>query len=63
MDITDIVDLSLFSDTTKEIVTIDGRCYASPTAEVGGRAVFYNKDIFEKLGIGVLRLLVNSRLF
>jgi raffinose/stachyose/melibiose transport system substrate-binding protein len=53
MDITDIVDLSLFSDTTKEIVTIDGRCYASPTAEVGGRAVFYNKDIFEKLGIGV----------
>lgn len=53
MDITDIVDLSLFSDTTKEIVTIDGRCYASPTAEVGGRAVFYNKDIFERLGIGV----------
>lgn len=53
MDITDKVDLSLFSDTTKEIVTIDGRQYASPTAEVGGRAVFYNKDIFTKLGLKV----------
>lgn len=53
MDITDIVDLSLFSDTTKEIVTIDGRHYASPTAEVGGRAVFYNKDIFEELDLKV----------
>ncbi len=53
MDITDSVDLSLFSDTTKEIVTINGRQYASPTAEVGGRAVFYNKDIFNELGLKV----------
>lgn len=53
MDITDVVDLSLFSDTTKGIVTIDGRQYASPTAEVGGRAVFYNKDIFAELGLKV----------
>lgn len=53
MDITDKVDLSLFNDTTKEIVTINGRYYASPTAEVGGRAVFYNKDIFQNLGLSV----------
>ncbi len=53
MDITDVVDLSLFNDMTKQIVTINGRQYASPTAEVGGRAVFYNKDIFKDLGLGV----------
>jgi len=53
MDITDKVDLSLFTDTMKEIVTIDGKQYASPTVEVGGRAVFYNKDIFEDLGLEI----------
>lgn len=53
MDVTDKVDLSLFSDTTKKICTIDGRQWASPTAEVGGRAVFYNKDIFAELGLSI----------
>jgi len=53
MDITDKVDLSLFNDDTKKIVTIDNKIYASPTAEVGGRAVFYNQEIFDKLGLAV----------
>lgn len=53
MDITDKVDLSLFNDDTKKIVAVDNKIYASPTAEVGGRAVFYNKDVFESLGLEV----------
>lgn len=53
MDVTDLLDLSIFDDTAKKIVTIDGKVWASPTAEVGGRAVFYNKDIFEELGLSV----------
>ena len=54
MDLTDKVDFSLFDGTNAmSLVEVDGRVYASPTAEVGGRAVFYNKDIFKELGIEV----------
>ena len=53
MDLTDIVDFSLFSDTTMKISTVNGRVYSSPTVEVGGRACFYNKDIFEELGLSI----------
>lgn len=53
MDITEKVDLSIFSDQTKSISRIEGRDYASPTASVDGKTVFYNKDIFAKLGLSV----------
>jgi raffinose/stachyose/melibiose transport system substrate-binding protein len=53
MDLTDKVDLSLFSDKMLQIVTVDEKPYASPTVEVGGRAVFYNKDVFADLGLEV----------
>ena len=53
MDLTEKLDYSLFSDSTMKISTVDGKVYSSPTAEVGGRAVFYNKDIFEKLNINI----------
>ena len=53
MDLTDIVDFSLFSDTTMKISTVNDRVYSSPTVEVGGRACFYNKDIFEELGLSI----------
>lgn len=54
MDLTDKVDFSLFDGTNAmSLVGVDDKIYASPTAEVGGRAVFYNKDIFKELGIEV----------
>jgi len=53
LDLTDLVDFSIFSETTMKISTVNGRVYSSPTAEVGGRACFYNKDIFAELGIEI----------
>lgn len=55
MDLTDVVDFSLYEGTTAmNIVTMeDGKVYSTPTAETGGRCVFYNKDIFEELGLEV----------
>lgn len=55
MELTDIVDFSLFEGTSAmSIVTMeDGKVYSTPTAETGGRCVFYNKDIFEELGLSV----------
>ena len=53
MDLTDKVDFSLFNENMMGIVTLDGKQYASPTVEVGGRAVFYNKDIFKEQGIEI----------
>ena len=53
MDLTDKLDHSIFSDTTMKIATVDGKVYSSPTASVDGRAVFYNKDIFNELGLSI----------
>ena len=53
LDLTEVADLSLFPESMLGIVTIDGRQWASPTVEVGGRAVFYNKRIFEELKLEV----------
>jgi len=52
MDLTDKVDFSLYDGTSAmDIVTLDGgKIYSTPTAEIGGRAVFYNKDIFDENG-------------
>lgn len=53
LDLTDKVDLSIFDKDVFELITIDGKIYSTPTAELGGRAVFYNKDIFKELGLSV----------
>lgn len=55
MELTDKVDFSMYEGTTAmNIVTLeDGKVYSTPTAETGGRAVFYNKDIFAELGLEV----------
>lgn len=52
LELTDKVDFSLYEGTNAmSIVTMeDGKIYSTPTAETGGRAVFYNKDIFEENG-------------
>lgn len=51
MDITDKVDLSAFADKMFDLITVDEKIYITPTAELGGRAVYYNKDIFNELGL------------
>lgn len=55
MELTDKVDFSLYEGTTAmNIVTMeDGSIYSTPTAETGGRCVYYNKDIFEELGLSI----------
>ncbi|MDO5423210.1 MAG: extracellular solute-binding protein [Eubacteriales bacterium] len=54
MDLTEKVDFSLYDGTSAmSINTIGDQIYATPTAEVGGRACFYNKAIFEELGLSV----------
>jgi raffinose/stachyose/melibiose transport system substrate-binding protein len=58
MDLTGKVDLSLYDGTNAlSLILVDGKQYAVPTAEVGGRAVFYNKDIFKKLGLEIPKTL------
>ena len=55
MELTDKVDFSLYEGTTAmNIVTMeDGSVYSTPTAETGGRCVYYNKDIFEELDLKI----------
>lgn len=55
MELTDKVDFSLYEGNgAMSIVTLeDGSIYSTPTAETGGRAVFYNKDIFEENGLEI----------
>ncbi|HPJ03608.1 MAG TPA: extracellular solute-binding protein [Candidatus Limiplasma sp.] len=52
MDLTGKVDFSLYDGTSAmNIVTMeDGSIYSTPTAETGGRAVFYNKELFAENG-------------
>ena len=52
LELGDKVDFSLYDGTTAmKIVTLpNGKVFSTPTAETGGRAVFYNKDIFEANG-------------
>ncbi|MDY3920376.1 MAG: extracellular solute-binding protein [Candidatus Limivivens sp.] len=54
MDLTGKVDFSMYDGTSAMgICTVGDKIYATPTAEVGGRACFYNKAIFEELGLSV----------
>ena len=52
MDLTDKVDFSLYDGTNamKIVTAKDGKIYSTPTAETGGRAVFYNKRLFKEKG-------------
>lgn len=55
MDLTNIVDFSLYDGTNamKVITLDDGKVYSTPTAVTDGRCVYYNKDIFEELNLAV----------
>lgn len=54
MDLTDKVDFSLYDETNAMgIGTIDGQVWATPTASMDAKVCFYNKDIFDELGISV----------
>ena len=59
MDLTDKVDFSLYDGTPalKIVTGNDGKIYSTPTAETGGRAVFYNKEIFESKGLKIPKTL------
>ncbi len=52
MDITGKIDTSAYSDMALKMTTIDGKQYLTPGATIGTRAVYYNKDIFAKYGLG-----------
>ena len=62
MDLTDKVDFSLYDGTNamKIVTAKDGKIYSTPTAETGGRAVFYNKRLFKennpKLDFGAFQI-------
>lgn len=53
MDITDKVDLSFYPAAALKLVDIGGRYFSTPGATADTRAVYYNKDIFAKLGLSV----------
>jgi raffinose/stachyose/melibiose transport system substrate-binding protein len=53
MDLTDKVDYSIFPEAAMKLVDIDGHYYSTPGATVDTRAVYYNKDIFDELGLSV----------
>jgi raffinose/stachyose/melibiose transport system substrate-binding protein len=47
------MDLSRFSDAEKAYCTIDGKLYCSLPSFFDTNVVYYNKDIYEKNGLGV----------
>lgn len=59
MDLTDKVDFSLYDGTNamKIVTAKDGKIYSTPTAETGGRAVFYNKRLFKEKGYQIPKKL------
>ena len=50
MDLTDHIDVSKYSQMSRDKVTWEGRVYQTPAATIDTRAAFYNKDLFEKHG-------------
>jgi len=53
MDLTDKVDYSIYPEAAMKLVDIDGHYYSTPGATADTRAVYYNKDIFDELGLSV----------
>ena len=50
LDLTDVVDYSMFEDNTLKRSTIDGKRYSVPWLTMDTRAVYYNIDMFEENG-------------
>ncbi len=50
VDLTDVVDYSLFDDTALKRSIIDGKRYSIPWLTMDTRAVYYNVDMFEENG-------------
>lgn len=53
MELTDKVDYSIYPEAAIKLIDIDGHYYSTPGATADTRAVYYNKDIFTKLGLSV----------
>jgi len=53
MDLSGKIDVSEYPDLAVDMMTIDGKLYGTPGATIGTRAVYYNKDMFEELGVSV----------
>ena len=55
MDLTDHIDVSGYSQMSRDKVFWDGRLYQTPAATIDTRAAFYNKDLFKEHGWSVPR--------
>ena len=53
MDLTGKIDLAGYDKMATDILYIDGKLYQTPGAAIDTRAVYYNKDIFDKNGVNV----------
>jgi raffinose/stachyose/melibiose transport system substrate-binding protein len=53
MDLTDHVDVSNYSQMSRDKVMWEGRLYQTPAATIDTRAAFYNKDLFKENGWSV----------
>ena len=51
MDLTNKIDTSPYSDMSIKMTVINGKQYLTPGATIGTRAVYYNKEIFNKYGL------------
>lgn len=49
-DLTSAVDYKLFDDSAMNLTKVDGKSYSIPWLTLDTRAVYYNKDMFEKNG-------------
>ncbi|WP_218915779.1 ABC transporter substrate-binding protein [Spirochaeta thermophila] len=53
VDLTDEAFMDPVIDAFKQTVTVNGRVYAAPAGEIVGGGWFYNKKIYERLGLKV----------
>lgn len=53
MDLTDHIDVSNYSQMSRDKVTWEGKLYQTPAATIDTRAAFYNKDLFKENGWSV----------
>ncbi len=52
-DLTDVVDYSNLEEESFSLATIDNKLYSVPWMTFDTRACYYNKDIFEEMGLSV----------
>ena len=53
MDLTPYLDVSGYSEMSRDKVTYEGRLYQTPAATIDTRAAFYNKGLFKEKGWSV----------